>query len=114
MVNYYNHHHFAGWNGKNTGNVTLQATKFLDYTHKEVLEGDVVRVSGLFIYPIEYFCPLNYYTGEMNITENTRTIHHYMASWVKKENRLQALRSRIKFIYVRILCMITHLFRKQK
>lgn len=106
MVDYYSHHHFVGWNGKNTGNVTLQATQFLDYDHKQVLEGGIVSVSDLFIYPIEYFCPLNYYTGEMHITENTRTIHHYMASWVKKGNRLQGLFERIKFIYVRIMCML--------
>ena len=108
MVGYYNHHHFVKWNGRNTGNVTLQATQFLDYNHKEVLEDDIVKVSGLFIYPIEYFCPLNYYTGEMNITNNTRTIHHYMASWVKKQNRLQALYMRINYILVRILCAFKH------
>ena len=108
MVDYYNHHHYVGWNGKNTGNVTLQATQFLDYDHKEGLEGGVVKVSELFIYPIEYFCPLKYYTGEMKITENTRTIHHYMASWVKKGNRLQGLINRIRFISVRILCGFKH------
>ena len=104
----YNHHHLVKWNGRHTGNVTLQATQFLDYNHKEVLEDDIVKVSGLFIYPIEYFCPLNYYTGEMNITNNTRTIHHYMASWVKKQNRLQALYMRINYILVRILCAFKH------
>ena len=106
MVNYYSHHHYVGWNGKNTGNITAQATMFLDYSHKEVLEGGIVSVSNLFIYPIEYFCPLNYYTGEMNMTENTRTIHHYMASWVKKKNRLQGLKDRVKYICVRILCAL--------
>lgn len=108
MVEYYNHHHYVGWNGKSTGNVTLQVTQLLDYDHKEMLEGGIVRVSELFIYPIDYFCPLNYYTGEMNITENTRTIHHYMASWVKKGNRLQGLINRIRFISVRILCGFKH------
>ena len=108
MVDYYNHHHYVGWNGKNTGNVTLQVTQFLDYDHKEVLEGGIVRVSGLLIYPIEYFCPYNYYTGELNITGNTRTIHHYMASWVIKQNRLQSAWNRIRFIAVRILCELKH------
>lgn len=37
---------------------------------------------GLTIYPKEYFCPLDYTTGELNITGNTRTIHHYAASWL--------------------------------
>ena len=39
---------------------------------------------GIIFYPPEYFCPINYYTGKKKITENTRTIHHYAASWVNK------------------------------
>ena len=108
MLDFYNHHHFVRWNGRNSGNITLKVTRFLDYDHKEVLDGGIVKVSDLLIYPIEYFCPLNYYTGEMNITENTRTIHHYMASWVKKGNRFQGLIDRIKFICVRILCTLKY------
>ena len=33
------------------------------------------------IYPVDYFCPMNYDTGEITITENTYSIHHYAASW---------------------------------
>lgn len=102
MVDFYNHHHFVRWNGRNSGNVTLKVTQFLDYSHKKVLEGGVVSVSNLLIYPIEYFCPLNYYTGEMNITDNTYTIHHYLASWVDRRSYLKGLMERIKFICVRV------------
>ena len=38
-------------------------------------------VADVWIYPKEYFCPVNYQTNEMNITDNTRSIHHYAASW---------------------------------
>ncbi len=31
--------------------------------------------------PEEYLSPMNYYTGKINITENTYSIHHYAASW---------------------------------
>ena len=106
ILDFYDHDHFVGWDGKNTGVVPFRVTRFLDYNHKEVLPDGSVKVSDLRIYPIDYFCPLNYFTSEMNITKNTRTIHHYMASWVKKRNRLQNLIERIKFIYVRILCMV--------
>ena len=102
MVDYYNHHHYVRWNGKSTGNITLKVTGSLDYDHKKILEGGIVSVNDLLIYPIEYFCPLNYYTGKLNVTDNTRTIHHYMASWVKKRNRLQGIIQRLKFIQVRI------------
>lgn len=113
MLDHYNHHHFIRWNGKNTGNITLQATQYLDYDHKQVLEGGIVSVSGLLIYPIEYFCPYDFYKHEMRITENTRTIHHYMGTWIVEQNRLQLLLQRVKYIYVRILCQLNHNSLKQ-
>lgn len=33
------------------------------------------------VYPPEYFCPLNYETGEMHLTGRTYSIHLYNASW---------------------------------
>ena len=80
VVDFYNHIHFAGWNGKSTGNVTDLIPKLLDYEHKQILDGGIVCVDDLLIYPTEYFCPIEYATKKMTITENTRTIHHYMAS----------------------------------
>lgn len=49
---------------------------------------DIVEFNGAYFYPPEYFCPVNYYTGEKNITVNTRTIHHYAASWVPAPQKL--------------------------
>ena len=36
---------------------------------------------GVTFLPDEYLCPMDYYTGKKTITKNTRTIHHYSASW---------------------------------
>ena len=41
----------------------------------------IQEVSGVFVYPADYFCPINPETGELNITANTRSIHHYAATW---------------------------------
>lgn len=106
LVDYYNHIHFVGWNGKHTGNIIQHVTPFLDYKHKQVLDGGIVYVNDVLIYPEEYFCPLDYNTKELTVTENTRTIHHYMASCHTKGNRWRALRERIRFIKVRLLCMM--------
>ena len=38
-------------------------------------------VADTFIYPSEYFCPKDNRTGELSITSNTYTIHHYDGSW---------------------------------
>lgn len=41
----------------------------------------IQEIDGCYIYPKEYFCPLDYESGELTMTENTRSIHHYSASW---------------------------------
>ena len=46
------------------------------------------QVANIWIYPWDYFCPMMYQTGELNLTGNTRSIHHYDASWVGKEEQL--------------------------
>lgn len=44
-------------------------------------ENRIQCVKGVSIYPTEYFCPKNFLTGELHITNNTYSIHHYDASW---------------------------------
>lgn len=44
-------------------------------------KSEIQKVAGVTVYPAEYFCPVNPATGELKITENTRTIHHYAATW---------------------------------
>ena len=41
---------------------------------------EIQEVAGFRIYPKEYFCPKSY-LGEINLTENTYSIHHFDASW---------------------------------
>lgn len=43
--------------------------------------GTIEKVCGVSIYPVDYFCPMNYVTYELVITENTRSIHYYTATW---------------------------------
>ena len=45
------------------------------------------------IYPSEYFAPINFTTHRIHITKNTRTIHHYMASWT--DNSKKTWKSRL-------------------
>ena len=44
-------------------------------------ENKFQNIEGVYIYPCEYFCPMDYNTGELYITDKTRSIHHYSASW---------------------------------
>lgn len=102
VLDYYDSIHFAGWNGRNTGNVTRLTTQLLDYENKEVMEDGVVCVNGMRIYPEEYFCPVNYYSSEKTITPRTRTIHHYLASWTSPGGHLKSICERLRFIMARM------------
>lgn len=47
----------------------------------------IIEFEEAFFYPPDYFCPKPSEFGEVKITENTRTIHHYAASWVGSKQR---------------------------
>ena len=44
-------------------------------------ENTFQHCAGFQLYPTDYFCPLDYRTGKLHGTDNTRTIHHYAATW---------------------------------
>lgn len=48
----------------------------------------IVQAAGIRIYPSEYFCPYNFYTGKLHITDNTRSIHHYDSTWMSGTEKL--------------------------
>lgn len=81
LLDYYNNLQFRRPDG------TLIKTTIVTYT-MEVLcrhglrnTSEIQSVAGLNIYPVEYFCPMDYATGHISITSNTVSIHHYTASW---------------------------------
>lgn len=43
----------------------------------------------LTLFPKEFFCPKNYKTNEILLTENTVCIHHFNASWHSKKEKKQ-------------------------
>lgn len=47
----------------------------------------ILEFQDFSIYPKEYFCPKPSEFGKINLTENTRTIHHYAGSWISKKQR---------------------------
>ena len=49
-------------------------------------------IRGIYLYPKEYFSPKEFETQKIVITENTRSIHHYNASWVDSYARREYLK----------------------
>lgn len=48
-----------------------------------VLKDEIQHVADIWIYPNEYFNPLEDATGKLTITSNTRSIHWYSKTWVE-------------------------------
>ena len=62
-----------------TTNVTRITNSCLRYGF--VPDGTLQTVREFTFFPSEYFCPKDYRTGALNVTENTYTIHHFDGSW---------------------------------
>lgn len=83
IMHWYETHHFI----KESGEMDLTASPAIVSPILGEMglrnEQSVQLLNGsLTIYPKDYFCPMDYYTGNLNITENTISIHHYYASWL--------------------------------
>lgn len=57
----------------------------------------IQQIDGFTIFPVDYFCPMDYTSGSINITENTYSIHWYNMSWLSdKEKRWQQFSRKYK------------------
>ena len=83
-----------------SGNMNMQTivvyTTEILFKHGLSNVPDIQTIKGIKIYPSEYFCPRNIVTKRFHFTENTRTIHHYAASWCDKNWKKRIIR-RIRF-----------------
>ncbi len=44
-------------------------------------------IDGFSFYPKDYFCPKDYYSEVITLTQNTATIHHYTSTWMNPKYR---------------------------
>ena len=51
------------------------------------LSGKKQTVAGVTVYPQDYFSPKDLATGRITVTERTRAIHHFRASWMTSRQR---------------------------
>lgn len=96
LLELYNSLHFQMIDGK------LNLKTVVEYTTELLIQkglkniNDIQNVEGIWIYPKEYFCPIDYETKKCVITKNTRTIHHFAESW-------KTPRMRIKMQFIRFV-----------
>ena len=95
MVNLYSTFLFINTDGASDLKNIVEITT--DYLSSKGLQNtdEIQDCCGFTIYPKDYFCPIDYDTRELKITENTRTIHHYAESWVPRSTRFKNALSRL-------------------
>lgn len=85
---YYGEKFFKADGSFDTTTVVIRITKILQKYGLKNING-IQKVQGIVIYPKEYFNPLNCNTGELNMTDNTHSIHWYSMSWLSPLGRLR-------------------------
>lgn len=82
ILNHYGTLHFLKENGKL--NLTTVVSITTDILKKYGFDGSNAKIqnlAGVKIYPPEYFCPQDFISGKIKITQNTYTIHHFACTW---------------------------------
>lgn len=74
--------------GKRYGKSWIFNSFFRDMFSNDLDALAVNNQLGYIIYPTEYFCPKNVKSGEIEITDNTVSIHHYALSWRDRKRDL--------------------------
>lgn len=81
ILDYYSPLHFLKDDGTfNQVTVVNHVTKVLEKNGLRPTN-DIQEVAGVWIYPRDYFNPLDDLTGRLVTTNNTRTIHWYTRTW---------------------------------
>ncbi len=89
LMSYYADRHFIKEDGSFdvTTNVAT-ITRMTEEKYNVTADGIMKKIDGvLTIYPQDYFCPKDYVTKEIVLTDNTIAIHHFDGSWHSAEER---------------------------
>ena len=100
LLDYYSDKHFINEDG------SLNMTTNVEIITNELTDKGLVRnntyqvIDGFALYPFDYFCPLDYSTKKLRISDNTHTIHWFNGSWITPSMRIKA---KIKGFIVKII-----------
>lgn len=70
---------------ENKKTIVMRTTEILEKYGFDWHDRSIQEIEGICIYPSDFFCPICYATGEIKITENTRSVHHYAETWKTTE-----------------------------
>ncbi|EGT3601059.1 glycosyltransferase family 32 protein [Clostridium perfringens] len=89
LLEYYNDKSFVKENGELdlTTNVDIITNILLN--KGLVLNNETQVIEGFKLFPKEFFCPKDYRTGNIKLTYNTYTIHHFAGSWHSNKQKFK-------------------------
>ena len=89
ILEYYNVAHFINEDGSYNLFAIVKITTMILFNNGMKNTNSLQEVNGIWIYPREYFNPFDDNTGTLAVTENTRSIHWFTKTWMKKQNPLR-------------------------
>ena len=82
----YRGRHFLDVNGNEDKTTVVDiVSDFFRKDKIDIIDEATLKSKGIHLYRKDVFCPMDYRTGKMEITEQTRSIHHYVASWMSED-----------------------------
>lgn len=90
LLDYYASLHYLSSDGRIQENQTIVNHTTMLLVKKGLKNSSEIQcVSGIYVYPKEYFCPKDYNTGKLSLTGKSVAIHHYGATWRPWEQQVE-------------------------
>lgn len=88
LLNEYNGIHFINSDG--SFDYTTNCVRITNACVRYGLElnNSLQTINTFTLFPSDYFCAKDSITGEVKITDNTCTIHHFAGSWITRKNKI--------------------------
>ncbi len=79
-----------------------------------ILNNELQDLNHIMVYPTSYFCPIDYDSGNIYITNNTFSIHHYGYSWADSESLklLKVKRKIFKYVHKPYAQLVFNIYNK--
>ena len=85
MLEKYQNHPFLLSNGACNPDAVVKMTTVELQSRGLAISNMVQNVCNIWIYPSDYFCPMDSTTGILSITDRSVSIHHFIGSWMNKK-----------------------------
>lgn len=89
IIDDYNKDRFLENDGNYNYKTVVDRTTEVLQRHGFELSGKEQIIEGIHIYPCDYFCAYDFIAEDFDITDNTISIHHYEATWLKGKTKIK-------------------------